>query len=636
MTLDEFAQLFHAAFEYSTTARALVTEDGIIIRANRQFGAFVDVPPGDLAGRDIGDFAHPDDRPRLAALATASKARVEARFVLAGGAERVGELATHRIAHRAGGAPFLAIELHDATVRVEAINALRDSEARLALALDSSGMGLWDWDVRSGSLYFSDGFATAFGYNAATVAHSFAAWRDRVHPDDLPALAEIMSHHLNGKAEIFRAEHRIQRADGTWGWVDARGRVVERGPAGQPVRMVGTMFDVTSRRAAEEEQRALQAQMLRAQKLESLGVLAGGIAHDFNNLLTTILGNANLARTLVGDDTEISDLLLDVEAGAVRAAELTRQLLAYAGKGRFVLQPLDLSSLVREMTALLHTAVSKRARLDLQLAQNLYSISGDPSQMRQVVMNLVTNASDALGDEDGVITIRTGIVRHYASGRGESTSLPDHFVYLDVDDTGCGMDERTQARMFEPFFTTKIAGRGLGLPATRGIVQGHQGKIRVTSAPGGGTSVRLLFPASATLPTEPPPRERRTESWRGAGTVLIVDDEEGVRNVAQRLVTSIGFDARIAVDGVDALQVYEAHRDAIVVVLLDLTMPRMGGAETLAELRRRNATLPIVVTSGYSESELGVPFSDSAAVGFVQKPFARTVLVRALREAIGA
>ena len=174
----------------------------------------------------------------------------------------------------------------------------------------------------------------------------------------------------------------------------------------------------------------------------------------------------------------------------------------------------------------------------------------------------------------------------------------------------------------------------LGFPVQ--TVQGHQGKIRVTSAPGGGTSVRLLFPASATLPTEPPPRERRTESWRGAGTVLIVDDEEGVRNVAQRLVTSIGFDARIAVDGVDALQVYEAHRDEIVVVLLDLTMPRMGGAETLAELRRRNATLPIVVTSGYSESELGVPFSDSAAVGFVQKPFARTVLVRALREAIGA
>ncbi|MBI3567187.1 MAG: PAS domain-containing protein [Gemmatimonadetes bacterium] len=633
--LRDFARLFEVAFEDSTAPRALLCADGTFLRANGRFGEFLGVAPEALTGCALGDFAHPDDRARLAALADGTAHRIEARFRCLDGRERVGELASHSVRHRDGGAPFLTVELHDATERVEAIAALRESEARLALALECSGMGLWDWNIESGSLFFSDAWAAAFGYGDATRHHSYDTWRDRVHPDDLPALTEILTHHLRGKSDFFRAEHRLRRADGTWAWIDARGRIVQHGERGAPRRMVGTMYDVTARRQAEEEQRTLETQMLRAQKLESLGVLAGGIAHDFNNLLTTILGNANLARAMVGEESEIADLLADVEAGAVRAAELTRQLLAYAGKGRFVVQPVDLSALVREMTALLHTAVSKRARLDLQLAQHLLTISADPSQMRQVVMNLVTNASDALGDDDGVISIRTGIVRHYSTPGGrESTSLPDHFVYLDVEDTGVGMDEATRTRMFEPFFTTKRGARGLGLPATRGIVQGHEGTIRVTSAPGHGTTIRLLFPASAVLPVERAPKERAPDAWRGSGTVLVVDDEEGVRTVAQRLLTRLGFTVLQAVDGVDALHLYESHRNEIVLVVLDLTMPRMGGAETLAELRRRNRTLPVVVTSGYSESELGAPPDGSAAVGFVQKPFARTVLVKALREAL--
>ena len=627
--------MFAEAFENATTPRALLCADGTIVRANRRLGEFLGVAPDRLAGRDLGAFAHPDDRSRLSALGQPTGQHVEARFISASGLERIGEVITYTIGRHGGCTAGLAMELHDVTVRIEMLTALRESESRLALALESSGVGLWDWNVETGTLFFSDEWAAVFGY--AKFTHTFAAWEANVHPDDLVALTGVLARHLAGDTESFRAEYRVKRADGTWAWVDARGRIVRRTAAGAPRRLVGTMFDVTARHEAQEEQRLLQEQMQRAQKLESLGVLAGGIAHDFNNLLTTILGNASLARAVVDDGGELAALLDDVELGATRAAELTRQLLAYAGKGRFVVRPLDLSALIREMSALLHAAVSKGARLDLQLAPDLLTISGDASQLRQVVMNLVTNASDALGDGDGVITIRTGVVRHYSSpGNGEPSSLPDHFVFVDIDDTGCGMDDGTKGRIFEPFFTTKAAGRGLGLPATRGIVQGHQGKIHVRSGNGQGTSVRLLFPAGQSVVGDRPAARPATDAWRGSGTALVVDDEDGVRTVAQRLLVNLGFDVLQAVDGLHALQVYEAHRADIRFVLLDLTMPRMGGAETLAELRRRDSQLPVIVTSGYSESELGVPLSGAAAVGFVQKPFARTVLARAVRQAVGA
>ena len=275
------------------------------------------------------------------------------------------------------------------------------------------------------------------------------------------------------------------------------------------------------------------------QKLESLGVLAGGIAHDFNNLLVGMLGHAGLALLETPPESPLRDRIQQIETCAVRAADLTNQMLAYSGKGRFLVQPTNLTDVVREMANLLRTAISKSARLDLRLAARLASISGDATQLRQVVMNPITNASDAIGERSGVITIETGMMQATRADLASAYAAavdPGEYVYLEVRDTGCGMDTETQQRIFDPFFTTKFSGRGLGLAAVVGIVRGHTGAVTIQSAPRKGTTFRVLFPACAAeaVPLSRPSSPARA---RRQARVLIVDDEPAVRAIARETLT---------------------------------------------------------------------------------------------------
>jgi PAS domain S-box-containing protein len=382
-----------------------------------------------------------------------------------------------------------------------------------------------------------------------------------------------------------------------------------------------------ARRAAE----ASAAQSRHVQKLESIGVLAGGIAHDFNNLLHVILGNADLARAHLPADAPALETLGEVIRAAHRATDLTRQLLAYSGKGAFVLRNLDLSREVREMATLLRTAISKQATLVWQLDQDIPSISADETQIRQIVMNLITNASDALGDDPGTITLRTGTVR------GEELDATGEFVYLEVADTGMGMASETLQRIFDPFFSTKFSGRGLGLAAVMGIVETHRGLIRIRTAPGEGTAFRVLFPA-APLEADAADRPASTpDEWRGSGTLLIVEDEEGVRAIAERMIEGLGFQVVTAADGREALKVVAAHGERLVGVLLDLSMPHMGGPETFRRLRALQPRLPVVLMSGYTEQEVAPQFLEDgpASVAFLQKPFLPGDLVAVLRRVLG-
>ena len=384
-----------------------------------------------------------------------------------------------------------------------------------------------------------------------------------------------------------------------------------------------------ARRAAE----ASEAQSRHVQKLESIGVLAGGIAHDFNNLLHVVLGNADIALSRLPRRAPAREPLEEVVRATLRAADLTRQLLAYSGKGAFVVRHLDLSKEVREMATLLRTAISKQAVLGWELAPELPSVEADATQIRQIVMNLITNASDALGESAGTITLRTGVVRsetmnddHFGPpphGEDRLEQAPEVYVYLEVGDTGSGMNPDTLARIFDPFFSTKFAGRGLGLAAVMGIVQAHHGLIRIRTEPGEGTSFRLLFPPSgkASPPTEVPAAGK--PEWRGSGTVLVVDDEEGVREVAERMLQEIGFHTIAAEDGRHALEVLERFGGEITAVLLDLSMPRMGGRETLVRIRALRPEIPVVMISGYTEQVVAQQLdrSEHSMVGFLQKPF---------------
>jgi PAS domain S-box-containing protein len=397
-----------------------------------------------------------------------------------------------------------------------------------------------------------------------------------------------------------------------------------------------------ARRAAE----ASEAQSRHVQKLESIGVLAGGIAHDFNNLLHVVLGNADIALSRLPVRSPARGPLEEVVRATLRAADLTRQMLAYSGKGAFVVRHLDLSSEVREVATLLETAISKRASLVWELAPTLPAVNADATQVRQIVMNLITNASEALHETEGVITLRTGVVqpgelddaRVGTSVRGDEPPVEHQgpYVYLEVADTGSGMTPETLSRMFDPFFSTKFSGRGLGLAAVMGIVQSHHGLIRIRTEPGGGTSFRVLFPAvPGSARAIERPSATRTE-WTGTGTVLVVEDELGVREVAERILQDFGFETLAAADGREALEVMERAGDQVAVVLLDLSMPRMGGQETLRHLRERRPHLPVIMMSGYTEEAVASQFSENGPgmTGFLQKPFLAEDLMDVLRRTL--
>ena len=300
---------------------------------------------------------------------------------------------------------------------------------------------------------------------------------------------------------------------------------------------IGAFVDITERERAEKEKLEMERRLLHAQKLESLGVLAGGIAHDFNNILAGIMGYADLAQLRLPASEPVRDGHRGDQEGHQRAADLTRQMLAYSGKGRFIVEPVDLSRLVEDSQKMLAMSVSKKATVSYNLAADLPPIQADASQMCQVLMNLVINASEALGEQGGAIAVSTSALRCEAkdlAGKGLGQDLPEgRYVCLQVADTGCGMDEQTLAKIFDPFFTTKFTGRGLGLAAVHGIVRGHKGAIQVSSEPGKGTTFRVLFPANG--PAAPATRnESAATPGRSSGTVLVVDDEEMVRILAQR------------------------------------------------------------------------------------------------------
>ena len=410
------------------------------------------------------------------------------------------------------------------------------------------------------------------------------------------------------------------------------------GPNGRVVGASKIARDITDRKRAEEQQRRLEEQLQQAQKLESLGVLAGGIAHDFNNLLVGILGNAELVLDGMPANVPQRQAVERIRRSANRAADLTRQMLAYSGRGRFLVEPLDLSARVREMSELLNSSMSKSVRVQKDLAEDLPRIEADAAQLSQVIMNLITNASEAIGDDGGTVVLRTGVVdvdATYLAGAIVGADAPSgKYAYFEVCDSGCGMDEETIARIFEPFFTTKFTGRGLGLAAVLGIVRGHHGAIRVESRPQRGTTVRVLFPVAGETAHTHASYPHGPLQPNGAGTVLVVDDEEDVRSVARHVLEQAGFAVLLAEDGRVAQDVFRRHADDIDVVLLDLTMPHAGGEVTLEEIRRVRHDVAVVISSGYTAEDVSQRFTGTQLSGFLQKPYTAAALTGIVRTAM--
>jgi signal transduction histidine kinase len=396
---------------------------------------------------------------------------------------------------------------------------------------------------------------------------------------------------------------------------------------------VGVAIDIT------DEERA-RSRMQETHKLESLGVLAGGIAHDFNNLLTAILGNASLLRLENNPSATASAQLDQIEAAARRAAELCRQMLAYAGRGRFALRPLDLNELIRGIEALMAVTVPKRATIEFSFGAHLPPVLADETQIQQLLMNLVINAAEALRDGPGTISIATSTGHRSArelAATAFSPQLSDgEYVSLTVSDTGEGMNTDTLARIFDPFFSTRFTGRGLGLAAVVGIIRAHKGALRVESHPGSGSTFELLLPVHEERPavrfqamaSEVGP-ERPT--WRATGTILVVDDEFGVRTLTRSVLERAGLTVLLAEDGGAGVESFRTHANQVRVVMVDLTMPGLDGRETLQQIRRIRPDVPAILMSGYTPADL----DDCPAHEFLQKPFTPTTLRAMVRRILG-
>jgi PAS domain S-box-containing protein len=393
--------------------------------------------------------------------------------------------------------------------------------------------------------------------------------------------------------------------------------------------------DISERKRAERERAVLESRMQQAQRLESMGVLAGGIAHDFNNVLGVILGNTRLALEALEADSPLREKLEKIRGAASHASDLTDQMLTYAGEGPADLAPLDLSALVRGLLDLLRSTVGEKCRFEIDLASDLPSVAGDPGQIHQVVLNLVTNATEALEGEPGTVAIRTGVVETKADYLTDVIGAPDPQpgprVFLEVSDTGIGLDDATKARIFDPFFTTKFSGRGLGLAALLGIVRRHEGNIKIASKPGLGTTFRVLLPPAVERASSVPDAPVQGGL---SGRILVVDDDPDMLSLMQHFLERVGFEVVPALGGLAAVETFRARAEEFDAAVLDLAMPELGGEEVFAELDRIRSGLGVVFVSGYGEEEAVRRFAVHGSVEFLHKPFEPEQLVAKLRAAL--
>ena len=520
----------------------------------------------------------------------------------------------------------LALELQE---RKQAEAALRESEQRYrGLVENTSDMMFWVRMDRSGDFFVED--VNPAQERVLGMARSQVVGRRIVDilPPDLAAA--IVGHYRQCLESGVPLSYE-ERAELPTGLVVAQTLLVPlAGEDGEIRQIIGTSRDITQHRSTEEAFR-------QAQKLESLGVLAGGIAHDFNNLLAAILGNLNLAQAMVAPGGEALPFLDKVEKTVLRASELTQQMLAYSGRGRFEVKPLDLNHTVTEIGHLLAVSIAKTVTLSYQLEQQLPSIAADAAQIQQVVMNLVTNASDAIGDRSGSIAIRTStVVLDSASlERDFATQAmnPGQYVLLEVKDSGSGISEAVLARIFDPFFTTKPKGRGLGLSAMLGILRGHKGGIRIQSRVGEGSTFHLYFPCSeqpVLVGQSVPVQEESPLTCR----ILLVDDEEEVREASAMGLRMQGLVVVEARDGLEALNLFRDSMEGFQLVVMDLTMPQMDGRTAFREIRKLDPQVPVILISGFDEGDLPEVFGNHHPDAFIQKPYRLSDLRRKVLEVL--
>ena len=634
--------------EYAEDGIVATNNDGIIVAWNNAAEKMFGMSRDQAVGKSLHDLGNDEWRDQLQEMyehVRMSDSEFSVRELVckrSDGRLIDVELMLSSVLEESGEPIGISAVVRDITDRKKAEHLLQTSKNRLALAIQVTGLGIYEYAVPiDDDTYQSRRWAEILGYTPEELpvyAERFDWFVERIHENDLNKVTAAYRGFIEGRMKTLDSEMRVLNKLNEWIWVEVYSQAVKRDEHGKATRVLGVMQDISLRKQLEEERRNFEKQLLQTQKLESLGVLAGGIAHDFNNILTGVLGNAELALLKLSPTSPVREFVESIQKSAIRAADLCKQMLAYSGKGRFVIEPLDLNQVIEEITHLLSVSISKKAILNYHLFPNLPAVEADATQVRQVVMNLITNASEAIGNRSGAITISTGVVDCEEEYLKEifmgDTLEPGVYVYLEISDTGLGMDKETQEKIFDPFFSTKFTGRGLGLAAVLGIIRGHKGAIKVYSEKNRGTTFKILLPSSDKKAVLTAAEALDFENFRGAGKILVMDDEESVRVIVRVALEDVGFDVITANDGVEGLEAFEKLHKDLSLTILDFTMPRLNGEEVFRKMRLINPDVPVILMSGYNEQELTSRFVGKGLAGFVQKPLRPTVLLSKIRAII--
>ena len=525
---------------------------------------------------------------------------------------------------------LLMSSVWQSTERKKAEEALRRSQRDLARAQTIAGFGSWQYDPKTRLFECSEELRKICSFPPGDV--TFEDFIDAVDPLQRELVAGSIEHCIS-KRSNYTIEYALAGQNGHRRTVRASGEPMFD-DHGSLLLVVGVVQDITERKKAEEAFRE-------AQKMESLGLLAGGVAHDFNNLLQAILGNTALASRRLAQDHAAYPNVKRAESAAEQAAHITRQLLAYSGRGKVETKVVDLNELIRKNTHLLDVIIPKNVRFVMDLSQEAAATFGDEGQLQQVIMNIIINGSEAIGSRQGTLTCITRVIEITKDDRMEwlmtdESSLPGRYALIDIQDDGCGMSEDTLKKIFDPFFTTKRAGRGLGLPAVVGIIRGHRGGLRVRSTVGQGTIFQVALPAIHPIGEAGSCSNPSAEGAPLDGAILIIDDEESVREVVIETLEENNQRVLAAADGSAGVDMFKAHKEEIGLVLLDLSMPGMGGEETFRRLKEVDPTVRVVLTSGYAEEEALERFAGQGITGFIQKPYKWSQLMQTIRELLSS
>ena len=631
--LRQSEERFRALFEDAPLAYQSLDLDGNLVEVNRAWSDITGYSKEETLGRNYADFLHPDYVEELKSkfLKLVKSGKIsEAVFVLI---KKDGGEIEISLEGRAGYNPdgsFKQIHciFHYITEKQRMLEALRNSEEKYRGLVVNATSGIFQSTAAGKFIDVNPALVEMLGYDSEIEMLKL----------DLPRDVYLRSEDRERLLKIIRESGQVKNAESEWKRKD--GKIITVHINGRAIK--NTQQEIIGYEAIAEdvtELKLLEAKIWETQKNKSLSILAGGVAHDYNNILQAILGNANLALWDIPQDSPAYECVVSISKSAQYAAELTRQMMAFAGPHRFEVRPLHLSGLVEEMKQMLEASISKKISLELSLDRAIPAIEADATQIRQVIMNLVVNASEAIGDDaEGMISIRTGELNC------DDEYLRDHLiddqlksgrcVFLEVRDNGCGIEKSALGKVFDPFFTTKFTGRGLGLAAVKGIITGHKGVITVENEPGRGTVFRVILPASDKSATNPETEASVRKRRKYQGTAFVVDDVKAVRTTAEKMLKKLGFKVISAENGREAVEIFKQNSSIIDLIILDHKMPVMDGLETLRTIRETDRKIIIILSSGFNMEEAVSKFGSLNLNGFIQKPYDFSVLEDCLRNTL--